>query len=145
MFLATARALAVQTSDEDLQLGRIYPPLSRIRAVSLAIAIAVAEVAHRSGLAQHGHPISQYSMMSRTEFGDLPYYTFRSLPLRKQRDDVFGLDQFDVLLQALGATYEMERGRSLERASVHPAGIGSNIRMLCPPAAATSTARLTCC
>jgi malate dehydrogenase (oxaloacetate-decarboxylating)(NADP+) len=51
MFLAAARALAVQTSDEDLQLGRIYPPLSRIREVSLAIAIAVAEVAYRSGLA----------------------------------------------------------------------------------------------
>jgi malate dehydrogenase (oxaloacetate-decarboxylating)(NADP+) len=35
MFLAAARALAAQTSDEDLRLGRIYPPLSRIREVSL--------------------------------------------------------------------------------------------------------------
>src|SRR6516225_10142991 len=30
-------------------------------------------------------------------------------------------------------------------ASVHPAGIGPNIRILCNPAAATSIARLTCC
>jgi hypothetical protein len=37
-------------------------------------------------------------MMSRTEFGDLLYYTFRPIPLREQRDDVFGLDQSDVLL-----------------------------------------------
>jgi len=51
MFLAAAHTLAAQTSVEDLQLGRIYPPLSRIREVSLAIAIAVAEVAYRSGLA----------------------------------------------------------------------------------------------
>jgi malate dehydrogenase (oxaloacetate-decarboxylating)(NADP+) len=51
MFLAAARTLAVQTSEEDLQLGRIYPPLSRIREVSLAIAIAVAKIAYLSGLA----------------------------------------------------------------------------------------------
>jgi malate dehydrogenase (oxaloacetate-decarboxylating)(NADP+) len=51
MFLAVAHTLAAQTSVEDLQLGRIYPPLSRIREVSLAIAIAVAEVAYRSDLA----------------------------------------------------------------------------------------------
>ncbi|MBV8140424.1 MAG: NAD-dependent malic enzyme [Verrucomicrobia bacterium] len=51
MFLAAARTLAAETSAEDLQSGRIYPPLSRIRAVSRAIAIAVAEVAYRSDLA----------------------------------------------------------------------------------------------
>jgi malate dehydrogenase (oxaloacetate-decarboxylating)(NADP+) len=51
MFLAVAHTLAAQTSVEDLLLGRIYPPLSRIREVSLAIAIAVAEVAYRSDLA----------------------------------------------------------------------------------------------
>jgi malate dehydrogenase (oxaloacetate-decarboxylating)(NADP+) len=51
MFLAVAHTLAAQTSVEDLQLGRIYPPLGRITEVSLAIAIAVAEVAYRSGLA----------------------------------------------------------------------------------------------
>ena len=38
--------------------------------------------------------------MSRTEFGDLLYYTFRALPLCEHRDDVFGLDQSDVLLKA---------------------------------------------
>ena len=62
MFLAVAHTLAAQTSVEDLQLGRIYPPLGRIREVSLAIAIAVAEVAYRSGLASIPMP------------GDLPSY-----------------------------------------------------------------------
>jgi malate dehydrogenase (oxaloacetate-decarboxylating)(NADP+) len=50
--LLVQATLAAQTSVEDLQLGRIYPPLSRIREVSLAIAVAVAEVAYRSGLAR---------------------------------------------------------------------------------------------
>ena len=47
-------------------------------------------------------------MMSCAEFGDLLYYTFRALPLREQRDDVFGLDQSDVLLQASAQPCEME-------------------------------------
>ena len=47
-------------------------------------------------------------MMSRTEFGDLPYYTFRPLPLREQRNDAFRLDQPDVLLQAPTQTCRME-------------------------------------
>jgi hypothetical protein len=48
-------------------------------------------------------------MMSRTEFGDLLDYTFRALPLREQRDNVFGLDQSDVLLQSSTQPCEMER------------------------------------
>jgi malate dehydrogenase (oxaloacetate-decarboxylating)(NADP+) len=51
MFLAAARALAGQVSAEDLARGSVYPPLERIRAVSTVIAAAVAEVAHRQGLA----------------------------------------------------------------------------------------------
>lgn len=36
---------------EDLAVGRVYPPLTRIREVSLNIAAAVATVAYDSGLA----------------------------------------------------------------------------------------------
>ena len=50
MFAAAAKALDVQVSDEDFQLGRIYPSLSRIREVSLNIALAVARVAYVRGL-----------------------------------------------------------------------------------------------
>jgi malate dehydrogenase (oxaloacetate-decarboxylating)(NADP+) len=51
MFLAAAGALARQVSDEDLASGCIYPRLTRIREVSAAIAVAVAEVAFARGLA----------------------------------------------------------------------------------------------
>ena len=56
MFLTAARTLANLVSDSDLALGRVYPALSKIRTVSLAIATAVAEEAHRSGLAQAPWP-----------------------------------------------------------------------------------------
>jgi malate dehydrogenase (oxaloacetate-decarboxylating)(NADP+) len=45
MFLVAARILAEEVSETDLRIGRIYPPLPRIREVSHAIAIAVAELA----------------------------------------------------------------------------------------------------
>ncbi|MCL2458282.1 MAG: NAD-dependent malic enzyme [Desulfobulbus sp.] len=51
MFLAAARAVSRNVSEEDLQNGRVYPPLSRIRQVSLDVAAAVAEQAYAGGLA----------------------------------------------------------------------------------------------
>jgi len=51
MFLAAARALASEVTEADIAEGRIYPPLKRIRAVSLTIAIATAKVAYDQGLA----------------------------------------------------------------------------------------------
>jgi len=51
MFLTAARTLAETVSQEDLALGRIYPSLTRIREVSLKIALAVAHVARKRGLA----------------------------------------------------------------------------------------------
>jgi malate dehydrogenase (oxaloacetate-decarboxylating)(NADP+) len=56
MFLAAARALANEVSKDDLVEGRIYPPLARIREVSLAIALAVAKVAYDQGLARVPKP-----------------------------------------------------------------------------------------
>jgi malate dehydrogenase (oxaloacetate-decarboxylating)(NADP+) len=51
MFLAAARTLANEVTDADLDEERIYPPLTRIREVSLAIAVATATVAYEQGLA----------------------------------------------------------------------------------------------
>ena len=56
MFEAAARALAEQVTADDLAAGRIYPVLSRIRDVSLAIAEAVARIAYREGLATQPEP-----------------------------------------------------------------------------------------
>jgi malate dehydrogenase (oxaloacetate-decarboxylating)(NADP+) len=51
MFLAAAHTLAGLTTEADLAQGRVFPPLSQIRKVSLAIAVAVARVACERGLA----------------------------------------------------------------------------------------------
>ena len=56
MFLAASRALAAKVNQEDLAHGCIYPPLSRIREVSAAIAEHVARIAFDEGLAQEDMP-----------------------------------------------------------------------------------------
>ncbi len=56
MFLVAARALAQMVSEDDLEKGRILPPLTRIREVSAVIASAVAEVAYKRGLATSAKP-----------------------------------------------------------------------------------------
>ena len=52
MFLASARALANLVSEDNLDAGTLYPPLSEIRNVSLEIAVAVAEKAYECGVAR---------------------------------------------------------------------------------------------
>lgn len=56
MFLTAARIVAGEVSEADLQFGRVYPPLPRIREVSLTVALAVAEVAYSRGLAAKPRP-----------------------------------------------------------------------------------------
>ena len=56
MFLAAAEALAGQTTESRLAAGALFPPLSAIRDVSVAVATAVARVAEREGLAARPLP-----------------------------------------------------------------------------------------
>lgn len=56
MFFAAAKALAQRVTENDLAMGRVYPPLSDIRKVSAAIAVAVADIAYNRGLASHERP-----------------------------------------------------------------------------------------
>ena len=56
MFLAAARVLAAQVSQDDLALGRVYPSLERIREVSALVAAEVAAIAYRQGLTQRPQP-----------------------------------------------------------------------------------------
>lgn len=56
MFLAAAHTLAGMVRPEEFAEGRVFPPLQRIREVSLRIAAAVAGVAHESGLAEAPRP-----------------------------------------------------------------------------------------
>jgi malate dehydrogenase (oxaloacetate-decarboxylating)(NADP+) len=56
MFDAAARSLAATVTDESLATGLIYPPLTMIRDVSHQIAVAVAKVAWKEGLAARPEP-----------------------------------------------------------------------------------------
>ena len=51
MFLEAAEALAEQVSEEDLAQGRVYPPLTDIKEVSIQIAHRIADLAFDTGLA----------------------------------------------------------------------------------------------
>jgi malate dehydrogenase (oxaloacetate-decarboxylating)(NADP+) len=56
MFLAATRTLANCVKEEDLEGGSLYPRLPAVRALSKAVAVAVAEEAYRSGLARAQRP-----------------------------------------------------------------------------------------
>ncbi len=56
MFRVAARIVADWVLQEDLEMGRVYPSLKRIRAVSYDIAVAVAETAWKRGLAGSDRP-----------------------------------------------------------------------------------------
>uniref|UniRef100_A0A673JD63 Malic enzyme n=1 Tax=Sinocyclocheilus rhinocerous TaxID=307959 RepID=A0A673JD63_9TELE len=51
VFLEAAKTLADQLTDEELSQGRLYPPLSNIREVSLQMAIKVVEYVYSKGMA----------------------------------------------------------------------------------------------
>ena len=51
MFITAAEAVAEQVTEEDFARGLIYPAVKEIREVSLNVAVKIAEVVFRSGLA----------------------------------------------------------------------------------------------
>ena len=73
MFLAAARTLAAEVTAGDLSRGSVYPSLTRIRAVSLKIAKAVAERAYELGYAQIPRPHDIESHVAERMF--VPDYT----------------------------------------------------------------------
>ena len=56
MFLAAAQSLASQVTDADLERGRVYPSLTRIREVSSLIARDVAQIAFDNKLTDMEEP-----------------------------------------------------------------------------------------
>jgi malate dehydrogenase (oxaloacetate-decarboxylating)(NADP+) len=54
--LIAAECLAAQVTQEQLDIGCVYPPLSEIRNVSSAIALAVADNAYTTGVATRPRP-----------------------------------------------------------------------------------------
>ncbi|XP_075041689.1 NAD-dependent malic enzyme, mitochondrial [Mixophyes fleayi] len=60
VFLEAAKALAEQLTAEELEQGRLYPPLSNIREVSICIAVKVMEFVYRNGMAfQYPEPLDK--------------------------------------------------------------------------------------
>jgi malate dehydrogenase (oxaloacetate-decarboxylating)(NADP+) len=55
-FLVSAKAIANMVSDQNIQEGALYPRLREIRAISLSIAMAVADKAYEMGLARNEKP-----------------------------------------------------------------------------------------
>ena len=72
MFMAAARALAALVTQEDLEQGSLYPPLSSIRDVSAHIATAVAVVAYRQGFARATEPADLLAFVKARMFE--PHY-----------------------------------------------------------------------
>jgi malate dehydrogenase (oxaloacetate-decarboxylating)(NADP+) len=72
MFLASARALADEVSEEDLARGALYPPLSRIRELSLSVATSVADAAYTSGLTSSPRPNDLRAHLANLMYQ--PYY-----------------------------------------------------------------------
>ena len=68
MFFEAAKALAGLVGEEDLKLGRLFPPLTRIREVSAQIAAAVAETAHRRGLAGEARPEDMLAFVRESQY-----------------------------------------------------------------------------
>ncbi|HEU5170678.1 MAG TPA: oxaloacetate-decarboxylating malate dehydrogenase, partial [Gemmatimonadales bacterium] len=56
MFLAAADALAAATAPPELEQGAVYPPISRMRDVSMQVAEAVARTGYHEGLAAVPEP-----------------------------------------------------------------------------------------
>jgi malate dehydrogenase (oxaloacetate-decarboxylating)(NADP+) len=75
MFAVAARELAQLVTEEDLALGRVYPALTRIREVSEAIAVAVAENAFARGFARQLRPDDLRALVRSQMFQpDYPTY-----------------------------------------------------------------------
>lgn len=68
MFMAAAKSLAELVDQNDLDQGRIYPPLSDIRQVSAVIATAVAEVAYGQNLATVPRPANLLQFMQEAMY-----------------------------------------------------------------------------
>jgi malate dehydrogenase (oxaloacetate-decarboxylating)(NADP+) len=76
MFLKAAQTLAEEVSDGDLEQGRIYPSLTRIRDVSLSIATAVAREVFDEGLAQIEPPENLRELLRQHMYSpEYPTYT----------------------------------------------------------------------
>ncbi|XP_048859969.1 NAD-dependent malic enzyme, mitochondrial [Brienomyrus brachyistius] len=64
IFLQAAKTLAEQLTDKDMEQGRLYPPLSNIREVSLRMAVKIVEYVYAKGMAfRYPEPLDKNSFV----------------------------------------------------------------------------------
>ena len=68
LFLVAARTLARQVDAQRLEEACLYPPLTEIRKISLAIAVAVAEKAYATKLARRRRPARLRQSIARSMY-----------------------------------------------------------------------------
>ena len=77
MFFVAAKTLAGMVTETDYEQGRIYPDLRRIREVSAAIAVAVADVVFQRGLTTMKRPADLPAHV-KSQMYDPTYMEYRS-------------------------------------------------------------------
>ena len=82
VFLSAAEALANLVTDKDLQVGRMYPPLSSLKDCSIKIAIKVAEDGYKDGTASTYPKPENIEAFIRDQLYDYNYDTYSSVPAR---------------------------------------------------------------
>jgi len=80
VFLSSAEALADMVSQEDLAVGRLYPPLSNIREISVKIATQVAKEAYVAGTASTYPEPQDKEAFIRSHLYDYNYDKVSALP-----------------------------------------------------------------
>ncbi|KAJ8262714.1 hypothetical protein COCON_G00151710 [Conger conger] len=76
VFLEAAKTLAGQVTEQELSEGRLYPPLSNIREVSIHMAVKVVEFVYARGMAFHyPEPLDKFSYV-RSVVWDTHYDSF---------------------------------------------------------------------
>ncbi|KAM6270886.1 NADP-dependent malic enzyme [Spheniscus humboldti] len=76
VFLTTAEVIAQQVSEENLQEGRLYPPLVTIQHVSLKIAVRIAEEAYRNNTASTYPQPKDLEAFIRSQVYSTNYHSF---------------------------------------------------------------------
>jgi len=80
VFLSAAEALADMVTEEDLAVGRLYPPLSNIQNISVKIATKVATEAYQSGTASTYPEPEDKEAFIREQLYDYNYDDYPALP-----------------------------------------------------------------
>ena len=80
VFLSAAEALSEMVTDDDLGVGRLYPPLANIREISVKIATKVAEEAYQGGTASTYPEPEDKEALVRSYLYDYNYDNYKALP-----------------------------------------------------------------